>query len=85
MATTITIQTGPLTRSMTWQNDAKAQAALLAFALQTGVDPAATNAQKLDWVIARLAQLVVAGGIESRAREIAGDAVATAQGELGFE
>lgn len=53
MATSITIATGPLTASRTFQNDAAAQAVLIRFAESIGAG--GTNQQKLqaivDWLV----------------------------------
>ena len=70
MATTITIQTGVLTSSATFQNDTKAQAALLKFYTAYNLGAAnATNQQKLnavrDWFIAS----VVGASVESHVNE----------------
>ncbi len=56
MATTISISTGALSASRTYQNDAAAQAILLRFA--ANIDATGTNAQKLqaivDWCVAQI-------------------------------
>ena len=66
MATTITIQTGPLTASRVFQNDTRAQAALLQFYLVNKLGPAgATNQQKLSAVINWLVAQVVNAGVQS--------------------
>lgn len=56
MATGITIATGPLTASRTYQNDAAAQEILLRFATYIGAE--GTNAQRLqaivDWCVRRI-------------------------------
>ena len=52
MATTLTLSTGPLTSTRSFQDDAKAQAALLRFYLAYNVGPpGASNQQKLDAVV----------------------------------
>lgn len=56
MATTIRIETGPLSAQRTFANDAKAQEALRRNAEAIGVSPTATNAQKLQFVVDKLCE-----------------------------
>jgi hypothetical protein len=70
MSTVLSIQVGALTRSRTYQNDTKAQAALLEFYLAKNLGPAgATNAQKLDAIIDWIA-LHVQGAAQARQLEL---------------
>jgi hypothetical protein len=72
MATSLTISTGPLTSSRSFQDDAKAQAALLRFytaynlaeAYLPGVENP-TNQQKLDAVLAWFIDQVVNVSVQS--------------------
>lgn len=56
MTTSLTIQAGPLTATLSTADDAAAANVLISFAHATGADPAATNQQKLDHVAAALAE-----------------------------
>lgn len=56
MTTSLTIQAGPLTATLSTADDAAAANVLLSFAHATGADPAATNQQKLDHVAAQLTE-----------------------------
>lgn len=55
MASSITISTGALTSTLASANDAAVQNVLLNFASAIGVPEGATNQQKLDAVVAHLA------------------------------
>lgn len=66
MATTISIATGPLTASRTFQNDTRAQAALLRFYTAYNIGPPeATNQQKLNAVVDWFVDQVVNVSVES--------------------
>ena len=54
MATSITLKTGPLTATLSTNNDATAQEIMLRFAHATGAQTSWTNQQKLDHVAAQL-------------------------------
>jgi len=63
MASSLTIETGPLTSTLSWANDAKVQDTLLHYYEIMGLgEDTATNQEKLDAVVANLAnhvQLIV--------------------------
>lgn len=66
MATQISISTGSLTASRTFQNDTRAQAALLRFYLANNIGPAdATNQEKLNAVVDWFVDQVVNTSVES--------------------
>lgn len=56
MTTSITLQTGPLTSTLSTADDAAAANVLLSFAHATGADPGAGNQAKLDHVAVELAE-----------------------------
>lgn len=59
MATSITLKTGPLTATLSTNNDASAQEVLLRFAHATGADAAWPSQQKLDHAAAQLADYMM--------------------------
>lgn len=84
--TTLQIQVGALTRSRTYANDTKAQAALLTFYLDHNLGPVgATNGQKLDAIIDWITGYI-ADKARQRHMQLARDAsVSQATQDYGFE
>jgi hypothetical protein len=91
MTTTIAISTqaaggGTLTRTLSFSDDTKAQAALRAFAAATGLDVGtATPAQILEHVLRAWVGMARNQGLDYRLRQERVAATVTVQDELGLD
>lgn len=62
MATSITLKTGPLTATLSTNNDAKAGEVLRLYAERRGCAPEATNREKLQFIVDQLVDEIAREG-----------------------